>query len=80
MPSINSEFGVIITSKSCFLVAVTAANEEPTFTITYTELYLSVGTLSAQDNGKLLKKLELDFKSTINWNKYQSNITEQVQE
>ena len=36
-------------------------------------------TLSTQDNVKLLKQLEPGFKRTINWNKYQSKITEQTQ-
>ena len=31
--------------------------------------------LSIQDNFKLLKQLESGFKRTINWNKYQSNMT-----
>ena len=32
-----------------------------------------------QDNVKLLKQLECGFKRTINWNKYQSKKTSQVQ-
>ena len=55
-------------TKNCFLVAGTAANQEPTFTITDTKLYISVATLTTQDNIKLLK--QLGFKKTINWNKY----------
>ena len=31
------------------------------------------GTLSTQDNTKLLQQLKSGFKGTINWNKYQSD-------
>ena len=42
-------------------------------------LSLSVVTLSTQDNMKLLKQLEYDFKRKINWNKYQFKEKNQVQ-
>ena len=78
MTLINCEIRLILTwSKNCFLFAGTAANQEPT--ITDTKLYDPVVTLSTQDHVKLLKQLESDFKRTINWNKYQSKITEQAQ-
>ena len=38
----------------------------------YKTFYISVITLSTQDNVKLLKQLESGFKRTINWNKYHS--------
>ena len=38
-----------------------------------------VVTLSTQDNIKIMKQLESGFRRTINWNKYQSKITEQSQ-
>ena len=66
-------------SSDCFLVAGTAANQEPKFKITDTKLYVSVVTLSTQDNVKLLKQLEPGFKRTINWNKYLSKTTNQAQ-
>ena len=66
-------------SKNCFLVAEIAANQEPTFTITDTKLYVPAVTLSTQDNVKLLKELDSDFKRIVNWNKYKSKITEQAQ-
>ena len=65
--------------KKLFLVAGTATNQEPTFTITDTKLYVPVVTLSAQDNVKLFKQLESGFQRTINWNKYQSKIKELAQ-
>ena len=78
MPLINFEISLMLTeSRNCFLVAGTAANQEPKFTIIDTKLYVPVLTLSTQD--KLLKQLESGFKRTINWNKYQSKLTEQAQ-
>ena len=44
---------------------------EGTFTITDTKLYVTVVTLSTQDNAKVLEQLKSGFKRTINWNKYQ---------
>ena len=67
-------------SKECFLVAGTAANQVPEFKVTDTKLYVRVVTLSTQDNVKLLKQLESDFKRTINRNKYQSKTTNQAQD
>ena len=40
--------------------------------ITEAKLYVPVITLSTQDNQKLLQQLKSGFKSTINWNIYQS--------
>ena len=42
-------------------------NQVPTFTITETNLYV---TLSTQDNEKLLPQLKSGFKRKINWNKF----------
>ena len=44
-----------------------------------TKLYVPVVTLSTKDNLKLLKQLEFGFKRIINWNKYQSTLTVQIQ-
>ena len=52
-------------------------NQVPTFTITDTKFYVQVGTLSTQDNAKLLQHLKLGFEKTINWNKSQSKVTVQ---
>ena len=65
--------------KKLCLVTDTAANQEPTFTITDTELYVPVVILSTQDNVKLLKQLESCLQRLINWNKYQSKVTQQAQ-
>ena len=45
-------------------------NQVPTFTITETNLYVPVVTLSTQDNEKLLPQLESGFKRKISWNRY----------
>ena len=60
-------------------IAGSVTNQVPTLTITDTKRYVSVVTLSAQDNVKLLKYLESGFKRTINWNKYQSKKANQTQ-
>ena len=41
--------------------------------------YLPVVTLSTENNEKLLQQLKSRFKRTINWNKFQSKVTKQVQ-
>ena len=45
------------------------ANQNSTFEITKTKLYVPVVTLSTQDNAKLLQQLKLGFKRTVNSNK-----------
>ena len=45
-------------------------NQDPTFTITETNLYVPIVTLSTQDNAKLLPQLKSGFKRRISWNKY----------
>ena len=45
-------------------------NQVPTFTITETNLYVPVVTLSTQDNEKLLPQLKSAFKRKISWNRY----------
>ena len=47
--------------------------------MTGTTLYAHVIKSSTQDNVKLFKQLESDFKTIINWNKYHSKVTEQAQ-
>ena len=61
------------------LVAGTVANQNPSFQIKDTKLYVLVVTLSTQENIKLLKQLESGFKRTINWNKYLAKTTSQAQ-
>ena len=73
MPLINCEISLQLKwSRNCIIVAGTANNENPTFQINDTKFYVSVVTLSTQENIKHLKQLESSFKRTINWNKYPS--------
>ena len=71
MPLINCEIKLILTwSKNSVIISTGVANQNPTFTITETNLYVSLVTLSTQDNVKLLPQLKNRFKRTITWNKY----------
>ena len=73
MPLINCEVELILTwSTNIVIIYTDVANQNPTFTITETNLYVPVVTLSAQDNAKLLPQLKSGFKGTICWNKYLS--------
>ena len=73
MPLINCEVELILTwSAGCVIIYTDVANQNPTFTITETSLYVPVVTLSTQDNAKLLTQLKSGFERAINWNKYLS--------
>ena len=70
MPLINCEVNLILTwSSTC---VITNSNGDGTFAISDTKLYVSVVTLSTQENTKFLQQLKLGFKRVINWNKYLS--------
>ena len=70
---INCTVNLILTwGTKCVLS--NSGNQETTFTITETKLYVSVVTLSTQDNAKLLQQLNSGFKRASSWNKYQSEI------
>ena len=71
MPLINCEIELILDwSANCVIISTNNANQVPTFTITETNLYVPVVTLSTQDNAKLLSQLKSSFKRTICWNKH----------
>ena len=71
MPLISYEVNLILTwSSTCVITNSTSAE---TFEINDTKLYVSVVTLSTQDNAKLLQKLKSGFKRAINLNRYQSD-------
>ena len=64
MPWIHCETNLVLkSSEKQFLVALTVANQVLTFTTTDTKLYVSVVTLSTQDNVILLKQLEFRLKN-----------------
>ena len=73
MTLIHCQVNLILTwSSTCVITNSTGAG---TFQITETKLYVPVvtqDTLSTQDSSKLLQQLKLDFKRTVNWNKYLS--------
>ena len=53
MPLINCEAELILTwSADCVIIYINVANQVPTFKITETNLYVTVVTLSTQDNVK----------------------------
>ena len=69
----NWEVNIILTwSANCVTIYTNVANQNPTFVMTETILYVLVVTLSTQDNTKLLKKLKSGSKRTINWNRHLS--------
>ena len=73
MPLINCEVNLILTwSRNFVFVSSNEANQNATFAITDTKLYVPVVTLSTQDNAKLLQQLTSGFKRVINWNRYLS--------
>ena len=71
MPLINCEVGLILGwAVNCVIIYRNVASQVLTFSITKTNLYVPVVTLSTQDNAKLLPQLKSGFKRTISWNKY----------
>ena len=62
MPLTNCEVELILNwSSNCVIIYRNVANQVPTFTITGADLYVSVVTLSTQDNTKLLPQLKSGF-------------------
>ena len=71
MPLINCEVNLILKwSSTCVLIATNNPNQNATFAITDTKLYVPVVTLPTQENTKFLQQLKSSFKRVINWNKY----------
>ena len=59
MPLINCEVNLILTwSSTCVLIATSIPNQNATFAITDTTLYVPVVTLSTQENTKFLQQLK----------------------
>ena len=71
MPLINCEINLILTwSENSVIYSTNNANQNATFAITNTRLYVPAVTLSKQEYAKLLQQLKSVFKRTINWNKF----------
>ena len=80
MPLINCETSLQFKwSRNCIIVAGTKNNENPTFQINDTKVYVPVVTLLTEENINRLKQLESGLKRTINWNKYLAKTTNQTQ-
>ena len=77
MPLINCKINLTLTwSNRCFIIINNLIPvHEPKFTMADTKRYVSVVSLSTQDNAKLLEQLKSGFKRTINWNKYEQKVT-----
>ena len=87
---INCEINLILTwSENCVITGKVTRDADPdedpavaefnnptgaAFKITDTKLYLPVATLSTEHDNKLLEQLKLEFKRTIQWNKYRSEM------
>ena len=64
LPLINCEINLILTwSTNCVIVSTNVANQNATFAITDTKLFVPVVTLSTQNNSKLIQQLKSGFKS-----------------
>ena len=62
MPLISCEVELTLNwSANCVIISTDVANQVPTFTITETNLYVPVVTLSIHDNAKLLPQLKSGF-------------------
>ena len=59
-------------SKKRVTVPTDVSDQETTFSLSDTKLYVSVVTLSTQGNSKLFEQLKSGFERTINWSKDQS--------
>ena len=72
---INQEINVIFSwFTNCAIIYTNVANQNPTFAITETKLYIPVVRLSTYNSAKLLSQLKSGFERTINWNKYLSKL------
>ena len=77
MSLINCEIRLLLTWSENFDSSSDTGEKE--FALSINKTLCSVVTLSTEDNIKLLLQLESGFKRAINWNKYQSKVTDQVQ-
>ena len=66
MPLINCEINLVLTwFTNCVIFSTNVANQNATFEVNDTKLYVPVVTLSTQDNSKLLQQLKSGFKRVI---------------
>ena len=69
MPLINCEINLDLDCQKTCVIVVKNANQDTTFSITDTTLYVSVVTLSTQDNPNLFEQSKSAFKIITNRNK-----------
>ena len=68
MPLFNCDVELILRwSRNCVMIYTNVANQVPISTITETDLYVPVVTLSTEDNAKLLSQSKSGFKRTISF-------------
>ena len=73
MPLIDLEIILHLNwSKKSATVPTAVSDQDTTFSISDTKLYVSVVTLSTQGDTKLFEQLKSGFERTINWSKDQS--------
>ena len=74
MPLVNCEVNLILNwSEDCVTISTNVPNQVPKFTVTETNLYIPVVTLSTQDNVKLLSQSKSGFqKESVGINIYQN--------
>ena len=64
----NCEINLILTwSGTCVIVSIAAVYQGAIFSITESNVYVLVVTLSTHHNAKLLQQLKSSLKKTINW-------------
>ena len=66
---------IVLTWSANCVIKFSTDHQPAIFTITDTELCVSVVTLSIENNAKLPQQLNSGFHRTNNWNKYQSKTT-----
>ena len=76
MPLINCEINLILTWFNNWVISFATGGTK--FIITERKFYVPLETLSTQDNAKLFEQLKSGFKTKINCNKYQSQVSLQT--
>ena len=76
MPLINCEINLILTWFDNWVISFAIGGTK--FIITERKFYVSLETVSTQDNAKLFEQLKSGFKIKINCNKYQSKVSLQA--
>ena len=75
MPLINCKIRLELNwTKNCAMSTVGNNDNQTTFPITSTKLYVPIITLTSKDNVNLTKQLNEGFKRSVYWNEYKSKI------